>query len=53
MAQKILVVDDEQSIVTLLKYNLQQAGFEVETAFDGEEGLEKVLQNDRIYWCLI
>ncbi|TDM15779.1 response regulator transcription factor [Macrococcus bovicus] len=42
MAQKILVVDDEQSIVTLLKYNLQQAGFEVETAFDGEEGLEKV-----------
>lgn len=42
MAQKILVVDDEQSIVTLLKYNLQQAGFEVETTFDGEEGLEKV-----------
>ncbi|TDM04519.1 response regulator transcription factor [Macrococcus carouselicus] len=42
MTQKILVVDDEQSIVTLLKYNLQQAGYEVETAFDGEEGLEKV-----------
>ncbi|MCF2132583.1 response regulator, partial [Strepomyces sp. STD 3.1] len=40
MGKKLLVVDDEQSIVTLLQYNLQQAGFEVLTAMDGEEGLE-------------
>lgn len=39
--KKILVVDDEPSIVTLIKYNLEQAGFEVETACDGEEALEK------------
>ena len=26
MSQKVLVVDDEQSIVTLLKYNLETAG---------------------------
>lgn len=32
------MVDDEQSIVTLLQYNLQQAGYEVLTASDGEEG---------------
>ncbi len=38
MDKKILVVDDEQSIVTLLQYNLQQAGYEVITAMDGEEG---------------
>lgn len=38
MRNKVLVVDDEQSIVTLLKYNLEQAGFEVITATDGEEG---------------
>jgi len=38
MSQKVLVVDDEQSIVTLLKYNLEQAGFEVITAMDGLEG---------------
>ncbi|MGG1677667.1 winged helix-turn-helix domain-containing protein [Neobacillus sp. NRS-1170] len=38
MKNKILVVDDEQSIVTLLQYNLEQAGFEVVTAMDGEEG---------------
>lgn len=39
MVKKILVVDDEQSIVTLLQYNLEQAGFSVLTASDGEEGL--------------
>ncbi|WP_174729589.1 response regulator transcription factor [Mesobacillus harenae] len=38
MGKKILVVDDEPSIVTLLQYNLQQAGYTVVTAVDGEEG---------------
>jgi two-component system alkaline phosphatase synthesis response regulator PhoP len=33
--KKILVVDDEQSIVTLLEFNLQKAGFEVVKAGDG------------------
>ncbi|MEL0539077.1 response regulator transcription factor [Staphylococcus debuckii] len=42
MSQKILVVDDEQSIVTLLKYNLETAGYIVEVAYDGEEALQKV-----------
>lgn len=40
MKNKVLVVDDEQSIVTLLQYNLEQAGFEVLTAMDGKEGKE-------------
>ncbi|AZU63587.1 response regulator transcription factor [Neobacillus mesonae] len=38
MKTKVLVVDDEQSIVTLLQYNLEKAGFEVITAMDGAEG---------------
>jgi two-component system, OmpR family, alkaline phosphatase synthesis response regulator PhoP len=38
MKTKVLVVDDEQSIVTLLQYNLEQAGFEVITAMDGLMG---------------
>ncbi|KIX89953.1 PhoP family transcriptional regulator [Staphylococcus microti] len=42
MVQKVLVVDDEHSIVTLLKYNLEQAGYSIEVAQDGEEALEKV-----------
>ena len=43
MSKKVLVVDDEQSIVTLLKYNLEQAGYEVITALEGEEGKQKAL----------
>ncbi|MFT4415140.1 response regulator [Fredinandcohnia humi] len=40
MSKKVLVVEDEQSIITLLQYNLQQAGYEVITAMDGEQGLQ-------------
>ncbi|MFP7493336.1 response regulator transcription factor [Terribacillus saccharophilus] len=45
MAQKVLIVDDEESIVTLLQFNIERAGFETETAFDGMTGLQKALQN--------
>ena len=42
MSKKVLVVDDEQSIVTLLEYNLKNAGFEVSVAYDGNDALQKV-----------
>ncbi|MCF6092961.1 response regulator transcription factor [Microaerobacter geothermalis] len=42
---KVLVVDDEQSIVTLLQFNLTKAGFEVETAMDGLMALQMVNQS--------
>lgn len=38
---KILVVDDEASIVTMLAYNLKKEGYDVVTAEDGEVALEK------------
>jgi len=38
---RILLVDDEQSIQTLLSYPLRQEGFEVVSAHDGEEALER------------
>ena len=38
-AKKILVIEDEQDIQTLLEYNLGQAGFEVLQSENGEEGL--------------
>lgn len=41
MEQKILIVDDEESIVTLLKYNIEQAGYETEVAYNGTDALEK------------
>ncbi|TDL34339.1 response regulator transcription factor [Jeotgalibacillus sp. S-D1] len=44
MSKRVLVVDDEQSIVTLLQYNLEQAGYEVITALDGAAGKQKALE---------
>ncbi len=44
MAQgrKVLAVDDERHIVRLIQVNLERAGYEVATAFDGAEALKKV-----------
>lgn len=42
MAKKILAVDDEKHIVRLIQVNLERAGYEVVTAGDGVEALEKV-----------
>ncbi|MBA4149339.1 MAG: response regulator transcription factor [Verrucomicrobia bacterium] len=41
MKQRILIVDDEPDVVELVKFNLTQAGFAVETAEDGSEALLK------------
>lgn len=43
MTKKILVVEDEISIATLLQYNLKQAGYDVVIANDGREGLNKAI----------
>ena len=45
MATKILVVDDEKMIVKGIRYSLLQDGYEVDTAYDGEEALQKAQQN--------
>ena len=42
MSDKVLVVDDEKAIADIIKFNLEKEGYQVETAYDGEEGLEKV-----------
>jgi DNA-binding response OmpR family regulator len=42
MPKRILVVDDEPHIVRLVQVNLQREGYEVLTAYDGVEALEKV-----------
>jgi DNA-binding response OmpR family regulator len=38
----VLVVDDQRDILGLIKLRLEQAGYEVETASDGERALELV-----------
>ena len=38
--QKVLVVDDEEPILELLKYNLEKSGYEVKTAIDGMKAID-------------
>ncbi len=45
-AQRILIVDDDKEIVRLVQAYLEQAGFQVLTAYDGETALHS-LRRDR------
>lgn len=49
---KILVCDDDREIVDAIEIYLEQEGFEVEKAYDGEEAI-KVLKNDTIDLMII
>ncbi len=42
--KKVLVVDDEKPISDIIRFNLEQEGYEIDVAFDGEEALKKVYQ---------
>jgi two-component system alkaline phosphatase synthesis response regulator PhoP len=42
VVRKILIVDDESVLVETIAYNLEQAGYQVETAADGNSALEAV-----------
>ena len=46
MAKKILLVDDEPTMLKGLKYSLEQDGYEILTAQDGEEALSVFAEND-------
>lgn len=43
--KKVLIIEDEQSILKLLSYNLEQEGYAVEATMDGQEGLDLALKN--------
>ncbi|RPF51108.1 response regulator YycF [Aquisalibacillus elongatus] len=40
MNYKVLVVDDEEPIADILKYNLENEGYDVVVAYDGDEAIE-------------
>ncbi|NLW29661.1 MAG: response regulator transcription factor [Erysipelothrix sp.] len=42
---KVLIIEDEESIRRLMRYDLQSVGYEVDSASDGEAGLELALSN--------
>ena len=45
MANKVLVVDDEKAIVKGIRFSLEQDGYEVTAAYDGEEALTLAQEN--------
>lgn len=48
MNRTILIVEDEPSIVTLLKYNLEQHHFDTVIAYDGEEAIERFQEREYV-----
>ena len=40
---KILIVEDEAGLVTLLKYNLEKQGYQTTNVMDGREGIQTAL----------
>lgn len=46
MNRTILIVEDEPSIVTLLKYNLEQQGYLTEVAYNGEEAMQRFKEKE-------
>lgn len=42
MSKTILIIEDEQQLVELLRFRLEANGYQVEAAFDGQEGMEKI-----------
>ena len=43
---KALVVDDEKLIVKGLKFSLEQEGYEVDCAYDGQEAVDKAKETE-------
>lgn len=41
---RILIIDDEEDLIELVRYNLEQEGFQVQGATDGESGLDLALK---------
>src|SRR6478609_9876435 len=39
--RKVLIADDEPDIIEILKYNLEKEGYQVSTAKDGDEAIDK------------
>ena len=44
--RKVLIVEDEQPIVEILKFNLEKEGYEVDFALDGITGYNKAITED-------
>ena len=46
MDAKVFLVEDEQSIITLVEYNLKKEGFKVSVSSNGEEALNEIKEQE-------
>ncbi|MCC8023109.1 MAG: response regulator, partial [Clostridiales bacterium] len=46
MADKILIIEDDEQIITLERDYLEANGFQTELEMNGEQGLEKALRGE-------
>lgn len=49
MRTKILVIDDEESLCEILKFNLEKEGYEVDTAYSAEEAIDMDLEDYSLF----
>lgn len=49
MGTKILVIDDEESVCEILKFNLEKDGYEVDCAYSAEEALDMDLDDYSLF----
>ncbi len=49
MRTKILVIDDEESVCEILKFNLEKEGYEVDCAYSAEEALDMDLEDYSLF----
>ncbi|MBN7774474.1 response regulator [Clostridium aminobutyricum] len=43
-SKKVLIIEDEKAISDIIRFNLTKEGFDVEAAYDGQEGLDKAVR---------
>ncbi len=53
MNKKLLIVDDEKTLVKALKFSLEKEGFQVDAAYDGKEAVAKVNDLEQEYDLII
>lgn len=53
MAKRVLAVDDSATVRTSIRMVLEQAGYEVELATDGEDALKKIDINSERFHLMI
>ena len=51
MAEKILLVEDEEKLARMVEMELRYEGYQVTKAFDGRSGLEEALSGSTTWCC--